>query len=205
MPALVVKNLGHTDYHATFLAMQTFTANRHAETADELWLTSHDPIYTLGINVRLPQNNIPLVQVDRGGKITYHGPGQVVIYTLIDCQQRQIKVRELVSLMESSIQHLLAEYGVIAHAKPDAPGVYVGQQKIASVGLRFKNQCAYHGLSLNVEMDLSPFKAIDPCGYVGLEVTQTSDLGITDNTEQIGNLLIKRLEEKLNEWPKTHR
>lgn len=204
MPALVVKHLGHTDYQATLSVMQTFTANRDENTADELWLTSHDPVYTLGINrknVRLPHNNIPVVMVDRGGKITYHGPGQVVIYTLIDCQRRQMTVRQLVSLIEHSLTALLAEYGIESYAKPDAPGVYVGHRKIASLGLRLKNQCCYHGLSLNVDMDLAPFSAIDPCGYVGLEVTQTKDLGIKDTVEQIGNKLAKRLQESLMQWP----
>jgi len=200
MQKLVVKHLGHTDYQTTLSAMQAFTTNRDAKTADELWLTSHDPIYTLGINrknVRLPHNTIPVVLVDRGGKITYHGPGQVVIYTLIDCKRRQINVRQLVNSIEQSIIDLLAEYGIQSAAKPDAPGVYVDNRKIASLGLRLKKQCCYHGLSLNVDMDLSPFSAIDPCGYKGLEVTQTKDLGIGDSVEQIGNKLVKRLQESL--------
>jgi lipoyl(octanoyl) transferase len=200
MQKLVVKHLGHTDYQTTLSAMQAFTTNRDAKTADELWLTSHDPIYTLGINrknVRLPHHAIPVVLVDRGGKITYHGPGQVVIYTLIDCKRRQINVRQLVNSIEQSIIDLLAEYGIQSAAKPDAPGVYVDNRKIASLGLRLKKQCCYHGLSLNVDMDLSPFSAIDPCGYKGLEVTQTKDLGIGDSVEQIGNKLVKRLQESL--------
>ena len=200
MQKLVVKHLGHTDYQATLSAMQAFTTNRDATTADELWLTSHDPIYTLGINrkkVRLPHNAIPVALVDRGGKITYHGPGQVVIYTLIDCARRQINVRQLVSLIEQSIIDLLAEYGIHSEAKSDAPGVYVDNRKIASLGLRLKKHCCYHGLSLNVDMDLTPFSAIDPCGYVGLEVTQTKDCGIGDSVEQIGSKLVKRLQESL--------
>jgi len=200
MQKLVVKHLGHTDYQTILSAMQAFTTNRDAKTADELWLTYHGPIYTLGINrknVRLPHNTIPVVLVDRGGKITYHGPGQVVIYTLIDCKRRQINVRQLVNSIEQSIIDLLAEYGIQSAAKPDAPGVYVDNRKIASLGLRLKKQCCYHGLSLNVDMDLSPFSAIDPCGYKGLEVTQTKDLGIGDSVEQIGNKLVKRLQESL--------
>lgn len=200
MQKLVVKHLGHTDYQTTLSAMQAFTTNRVATTVDELWLTYHDPIYTLGINrknVRLPHNAIPVALVDRGGKITYHGPGQVVIYTLIDCARRQINVRQLVSLIEQSIIDLLAEYGIQSTAKPDAPGVYVDNRKIASLGLRLKKQSCYHGLSLNVDMDLNPFSAIDPCGYVGLEVTQTKDCGIDDSVEQIGNKLVKRLQESL--------
>ncbi len=197
---LITRNLGLSDYQTTLAAMQAFTKNRHAQTPDELWLTEHQSVYTLGLNrknVRLPQNDIPLVLVDRGGKITYHGLGQVVIYLLLDLKRRNLNVRQLVNKIETSIIESLGQHGIIAIAKADAPGVYVGEKKIASLGLRLKNNCCYHGLSLNVNMDLTPFYAIDPCGYVGLEVTQTKNLGIDDTPQQMGEALLKRLQEKL--------
>ena len=197
---LIVKSLGRTDYQETLVAMQQFTASRTATTPDEIWLTEHTSVYTLGINrknVRLPQNKIPVVLVDRGGKITYHGVGQVIIYVLLDLKRRNLNVRQLVSMLEASIIELLANHGVIASAKSAAPGVYVEGRKIASLGLRVKNNCCYHGLSLNVEMDLAPFDAIDPCGYVGLEVTQTKDCGIRKAPQQMGENLVKILIEKL--------
>ena len=201
---LIVKDLGCTEYQATLIAMQQFTASRTATTPDEIWLTEHSSIYTLGINrknVRLPQNSIPVVLVDRGGKITYHGSGQVIIYMLLDLKRRNLNVRQLVNILETSIIKLLAKHGIAASAKSDAPGVYVqvdGKlKKIASLGLRLKNNCCYHGLSLNVDMDLAPFAAIDPCGYVGLEITQTKDLGIVETPQQMGENLLKILTEKL--------
>ena len=197
---LIVKQLGFSDYQTTLTAMQAFTANRTALTPDELWLTEHQSVYTLGLNrknSRLPSNDIPLVLVDRGGKITYHGIGQVVIYLLLDLKRRNLTVRQLVNKIESSIIESLAQHGVTAIARTDAPGVYVGGKKIASLGLRLKNNCCYHGLSLNVDMDLAPFSAIDPCGYVGLETTQTRDLDIAQTPQQMGEALLKRLQEKL--------
>lgn len=196
-----IKRLGITDYQSTLVAMQAFTQQRDAQTPDELWLTEHPPVYTLGLNrkdVRLPQNNIPLVLVDRGGKITYHGPGQIVVYCLIDLKRRGLNVRQLVSILEASLVDILASYHVQSNARQDAPGVYVQSQKIASLGLRLKNQCCYHGLSLNVEMDLSPFQAIDPCGYAGLSMTQTKDVGIQATFTAISDQLLSVLEEKLN-------
>lgn len=198
------RDLGRTDYQTTLAAMQAFTANRNAETPDECWLTEHNSVYTLGLNrqgTRLPDNDIPVALVDRGGKITYHGIGQVIIYVLIDLKRRQLNVRQLVQIMESSMIELLARYNVNAETKKDAPGVYVRvdneQQKIASLGLRLKNQCSYHGLSLNVDMDLDPFKAIDPCGYAGLQMTQTKDLGIEKTPHELGQELMQLLKEKL--------
>ena len=201
---LIIKKLGWSDYQTTLTAMQAFTAKRTALTPDELWLTEHYSVYTLGLNrknSRLPSNDIPLVLVDRGGKITYHGIGQVVIYLLLDLKRRNLTVRQLVDKIESSIIESLAQHGVTAIAKTDAPGVYVqnngSYKKIASLGLRLKNNCCYHGLSLNVDMDLAPFSAIDPCGYVGLETTQTKDLDIAQTPQQMGEALLKRLQEKL--------
>ena len=194
---VVLKQLGRTDYEPTWRAMQAFTAARTLSTPDELWLTEHPPVYTLGLNrkdVRPPlHNDIPLVNTDRGGKITYHGPGQIVLYLLLDLKRNGLTVRQLVNRMEGAIIALLAEDGVVAKNRPDAPGVYVDGSKIASLGLRLKNGCCYHGLALNVDMDLSPFNAIDPCGYRGLQVTQTRDLGITDNCETLSVKLIERL------------
>jgi len=205
MPQLVVKQLGRTDYETTWRAMQDFTANRDALTADEIWITEHDAVYTLGLNrklVRMPSNSsIPVVLADRGGKITYHGPGQLIVYLLIDLQRKALSIRQLVSAMENSIIELLAKYGLKAYAKADAPGVYVLvnqlEHKIASLGLRLKNQCSYHGLSLNIAMDLSPFLAIDPCGYAGQQVTQTSDLGLAIDLPQASEYLLKALTEAL--------
>jgi lipoyl(octanoyl) transferase len=197
---LITKNLGRSDYQQTLLAMQSFTANRTTETPDEIWLTEHSSVYTLGLNrknVRLPQSDIPVILVDRGGKITYHGFGQVIIYVLIDLKRRNLNVHQLVNILEESIIELLAKHGISANAKSDAPGVYVEAKKIASLGLRLKNNCCYHGLSLNVDMDLTPFAFIDPCGYVGLEVTQTKDLGITQTPQQWGDALLKTLQKKL--------
>ena len=208
---VITRLLGITDYQTTLQAMQTFTANRLPETPDELWLTEHTSIYTLGLNrknVRLPENknnghDIPVVLVDRGGKITYHGQGQVVIYVLLDLTRNKLNVRQLVDALEANIIALLGAYQIKAFAKKEAPGVYVNidgkDKKIASLGLRLKNNCCYHGLSLNVNMDLSPFFAIDPCGYVGLEVTQTKDLGIAQTSAQMGQQLLQILSKKLNE------
>ena len=201
---LISRNLGLTDYQTTLAAMQAFTASRLPETPDEIWLTEHPAIYTLGLNrknVRLPANNIPIVLVDRGGKITYHGIGQVVIYVLIDLKRRNLNVRQLVDALEASIIALLGAYHIKAFAKKEAPGVYVNidghDKKIASLGLRLKNNCCYHGLSLNIDMDLTPFSAIDPCGYVGLVVTQTKDLGINKTAAEMGEILLQKLKENL--------
>lgn len=202
MMPIIARRLGRTDYEKTLRNMQTFTAARTAETPDELWLTEHDSVYTLGLNrrnVRMPsRQDIPVTLVDRGGKITYHGIGQVIIYVLIDLMRRQMSVRQLVSLIENSTIDLLAQHGISAAARSDAPGVYVDGKKIASIGLRLKQNCTYHGLSLNVNMDLAPFTAIDPCGYAGLEMTQTSDLGVTHLPQAMGETLLTILQEKLN-------
>ena len=198
----MIRHLGLTDFETTCVAMQDFTAKRTAQTPDELWLTEHLPVYTLGLNrkeVRMPlRTDIPVVNTDRGGKITYHGLGQLVVYCLIDLKRKGLNVRQLVSAIENSVIQLLAEFNISAEARVDAPGVYVQGRKIASVGLRLKNQCCYHGLSLNVDMDLSPFNAIDPCGYCGLEVTQTKDLGIDLSLSEITEKLLDKLKHQLN-------
>ena len=194
---LTIRRLGRTDYEPVWHAMQAFTAARSADTMDEMWVTEHPPIYTLGLNrrdVRLPtRDDIQLMLVDRGGKITYHGPGQVVIYLLLDLNRKGLKVRQLVSAMENAIIELLAAHEIEASALNDAPGVYVGGRKIASLGLRLKKNLCYHGLALNVAMDLSPFDAIDPCGYRGLQVTQLTDLGIDMSLPAVADALLLNL------------
>lgn len=203
---LIIRRLGVTEFADASLAMQTFTATRTSSTPDEMWLTEHSPVYTLGLNrknVRQPtRDDIPVINTDRGGKITYHGQGQIIIYVLLDLTRRKLNIRHLVSLLENTVIELLADYGVSATSKKEAPGVYVQLKdtqiaKIASLGLRIKNNCCYHGLSLNVEMDLTPFEAIDPCGYVGLAVTQTKNLGMMANTQTLGELLVQKLTAKL--------
>ena len=199
--SLICRDLGISDYQVTLANMQAFTASRNAQTPDELWLTEHDSVYTLGLNkrdMRMPtSDDITVVQTDRGGKITYHGLGQVIIYLLIDLSRRQLNVRQLVNIIENSLIDLLANYHVTAVTKNNAPGVYINEKKIASLGLRLKNNYCYHGLSLNVDMDLAPFAAIDPCGYQGLEMTQTKDCGITQTPQQMGEALMKLLQKNL--------
>lgn len=187
-----------SDYEKTWREMQSFTAARNADTPDELWQVEHPPVYTLGIAAKpehLPRtdNGIPLVKTDRGGQITYHGPGQIVIYTLLDLRRRNLGVRALVRRLEQAVIELLEGYCIDANGREDAPGVYVAGAKIAALGLRVRNGCCYHGLSLNVDMDLTPFGAINPCGYPGLEVTQLHDLGVSDPAETIAEKLLDRL------------
>lgn len=200
---LVSKRLGRVDYEPTFAAMQAFTAARTPETPDELWLVEHPPVYTLG-QAGKPEHilrdvGIPVVKIDRGGQVTYHGPGQVVIYLLCDLHRLKIKVRELVTTIEQAVIDLLAEHGVCAERRDGAPGVYVGDAKIAALGLRIRGGCSYHGVSLNVDMDLTPFAAINPCGYAGLRVIQTKDLNIAltpaEAGEQLSQHLLRQLEK----------
>ena len=178
--------------------MQKFTAARSAGTPDELWLVEHLPVYTLGLNGKaqhLPrtENGIPVIKVDRGGQITYHGPGQVIVYTLLDLRRRGLGVRALVRKLENAVIELLAGYRIEANGRDDAPGVYVAGAKVAALGLRVRNGCCFHGLSLNVDMDLSPFQAIDPCGYPGLQVTQLRALGIDEQAETVADKLLAKL------------
>lgn len=198
----VIRTLGRTEFETTWRAMQDFTVNRTTETPDEFWITEHPPVYTLGLNrngVRMPsRDDITVVNTDRGGKITYHGPGQVVIYVLIDLKRKGLNVRQLVSALEGSVVNLLSEFNVHGLARADAPGVYVQDKKIASVGLRLKKECCYHGISLNVDMDLTPFDAIDPCGYRGLEVTQLKDLRADLTQTEAASKLLKYLTKELN-------
>lgn len=192
---------GLQDYPATWAAMRAFTDARDAETLDELWLLEHPPVFTLGQAGRpehlLAPGSIPVVQTDRGGQVTYHGPGQLVVYLLLDLRRSGIGVKRLVARLEQSVIDLLAEHGVQAERRADAPGVYVAGAKIASLGLRVRNGCSYHGLALNVDMDLEPFSRINPCGYAGLTVTQLVDQvpGITlDETRQtLAGILTRHL------------
>jgi lipoyl(octanoyl) transferase len=193
----LLKRLGLVEYLPTWKAMQTFNQGRGETTADEIWLLEHLPVYTLGLNGRqehvLNARDIPVVKTDRGGQVTYHGPGQLVVYLLFDLRRRGCGIRELVRRMEGVVIELLADYGVVAERKDGAPGVYVDGSKIAALGLRVRRQCCYHGLALNVDMDLEPFSRIDPCGYPGLAVTQTKDLGIHDKIDAIAERLTNRL------------
>ena len=197
-----VCRLGRVDYQPTFQAMQDFTASRTPETPDEIWIVEHPPVYTLGQAGKpehiLQDIGIPIVKIDRGGQVTYHGPGQVVIYLLLDLARLRIKVRELVTAIEQAVIDLLANHGVIAERRDGAPGVYVGDAKVAALGLRIRNGCSYHGVSLNVDMDLYPFTAINPCGYAGLKVTQTKDLNIPLTPQEAGEQLSQHLLRQLD-------
>ena len=198
----LVRRPGLVPYAPAWERMRDFTLARSANTPDELWLVEHPPVYTVGIAGRpehwpRTDNGIPVVRTDRGGQITYHGPGQLVAYLLLDLRRRGLTIRPLVRLMEQAVIDLLAGYGIAAHGRAQAPGVYVGEAKIAALGLRIKNGCCYHGLALNVDVDLAPFLAINPCGYPGLEVTRTRDLGITDTKAQIGDRLIECIRSTL--------
>ena len=176
----VVRRLGCVDYTRTWEDMRSFTAARDADTPDELWDVRHAPVYTLGLAGRashvLRANGIPIVRCDRGGQVTYHGPGQVVVYTLFDLRRLGIGVREFVASIERAVIETLDGYGIDGRTRPGAPGVYVGDAKIASLGLRIRNGCSYHGVALNVDVDLSPFRDIDPCGFPGQAVTRIADL-----------------------------
>ena len=197
-----VIQLGLAEYSPIFHAMEVFTDARNERTEDELWVVEHPPVFTQGMAGKaehlLARSNIPVVQIDRGGQITYHGPGQLVVYTLIDFKRRKISVRELVSRLENSIIASLAEYGIAAAADPKRPGVYVDGKKIASLGLRIKRGAVYHGLALNVNMDLSPFRQINPCGYAGLEMTQIADLvQPTPSVADVATKLTAHLQQQL--------
>ena len=200
-PRLHVRRLGRTDYRSTWEAMRAFTDARDGGTPDELWLTEHPPVFTQGQAGRaehlLDPGDIPVVPIDRGGQITYHGPGQILAYLLLDLRRRNLGVRELVERMEQSVIALLAEYGIAAHGRRDAPGVYVDDAKIAALGLRVRHGRCYHGLALNVNMDLAPFSRINPCGYPGLAVTRLVDLGGPGDLEAVGSRLAEHLSRAL--------
>jgi len=186
---VIVHHSGLQDYTATWQRMQQFNLNRISTTEDEIWLLQHHPVFTLGINGQqdhvLDAGAIPLVETDRGGQVTYHGPGQLIIYILFDLKRRKQGVRKIVSRLEQSIIDYLATKNISSAARKDAPGVYVNHEKIAALGLRVKQGGCYHGLSLNVDMDLAPFEQINPCGYPGLKVTSMSKLGVNDSIQKV--------------------
>lgn len=198
---LNLRDLGRCDYVPVWHEMQDFTANRSENTPDELWIVEHPPVFTMGLNGKtehlLNPDDIPVINVDRGGQVTYHGPGQLVIYTLIDLQRRQLGVKQLVRSIEQAIIALLAEYGIQAEGREDAPGVYVAGAKIAALGLRVKKGRSYHGLALNIDMDLAPFSRINPCGHADMAVTQTRDLGIAASRAELRDHLIEHLRQVL--------
>ncbi len=181
----LIRRLGRVEYEPTWRAMQKLTDERTADQPDEIWFLEHPPVYTLGLSANrahlLAPGDIPVVQVDRGGQVTYHGPGQLVVYPLIDIRRARLGVRDLVTALERAVIDYVAEFGVTAQSRRDAPGVYVEGRKLASVGLRIRRGASYHGLALNVNMDLEPFRRINPCGYPGLEMTQLVDLGGPDD------------------------
>ena len=209
---LLVKHLGLVEYVSTYEAMQTFTKERHSSTSDEIWVLEHPPVFTLGLagdasNLHSPSKQIPLVQVDRGGEITYHGPGQIVVYLLLDLKRLGIFVKEFVSRIEQALIDTLADFGIQAERRPGAPGIYVAKQlgippewigaKVAALGLKVSKNCSYHGLALNVATDLEAFERIHPCGYEGLKTVDMQTLGIKDNTETISQKLLEHLQKQL--------
>ena len=200
---LRVRDMGRVDYAPTWHAMQAFTAGRGADAADELWLVEHPPVFTLGLaglsEHLIGQTDIPVVKIDRGGQITYHGPGQAVVYLLIDLARRGLKVRELVNLMEEALIRMLAANNLPGERREGAPGVYVKDAKIAALGLKISRGCSYHGLALNVDMDLTPFSSINPCGYAGLRTTQLRDEGAALSLAQAHQQLVAHLAALLGE------
>ncbi len=198
---LLVRRLGRVDYEPTWRAMQDFTAARDVDSPDEMWLLEHPPVFTLGLNGKpehlLNPDTIPVINIDRGGQVTYHGPGQLIIYVLLDIARRSLGVQRLVQLMEQAVIELLAEQHIEAMGRRDAPGVYVADRKIAALGLRVKRGRTYHGLALNVGMDLEPFSRINPCGYPGMQVTQLRDLGISLDMDAVSGRLLSHLTRLL--------
>jgi len=194
---VVIRSLGLAEYVPTWNAMKAFTAGRDAGTADEIWLLQHPPVFTLGQAGKpehlLDPGEIPVIKIDRGGQVTYHGPGQVVLYLLLDLRRHHLTVKRLVRNMEQSVIDLLGDHGITAERRSGAPGVYVRGAKIAALGLKVSAGCCYHGLAFNVDMDLSPFLRINPCGFPGLAVTQARDLGIRDSAETLGGKLAQKL------------
>jgi lipoyl(octanoyl) transferase len=198
---VITRWLGLVEYEPTWRAMQRFTDARDADTEDELWLLEHPPVFTLGMAADpghvLAAGDVPVVQTDRGGQVTYHGPGQLVVYPLIDIRRLGMGVRDLIVALEKSVIDLVAPFGVRAEGRRDAPGVYVDGRKLGSVGMRIRRGASYHGLAVNVDMDLTPFSRINPCGMVGMEVTQLKDLGVPGNVEHIGSELATGLAPRL--------
>lgn len=200
----VVRWLGRADYARTWQAMQAFTASRTPDTPDELWTLEHEPVYTYGVAGRpehLPPaaSAIACIKVDRGGQVTYHGPGQAVVYTLLDLRRLRLTVRALVQRLEQSAIDVLAQFGLRGERREGAPGVYIDGAKIAALGLKVRNGCCYHGLSFNVDVDLQPFGAIDPCGYPGLAVTRLADFGVACSAHEAADRLVERIAQHLRD------
>lgn len=200
-PVIIVRQLGLRPWEPVSQAMHQFTDSRQADTPDELWLVEHPPVFTQGQAGKaehlLMPGDIPVVQSDRGGQVTYHGPGQQVMYVLIDLKRRKLGVRQLVTAIEQTVVETLAHYNVTAYARPDAPGVYVDGKKICSLGLRIRQGCSFHGLALNIAMDLAPFQRINPCGYAGLEMTQLSAFQEDVTPEAVQPVLIEKFLQQL--------
>lgn len=200
-PSITVRSLGLQDYEPLWRAMQRFTDERTPETADEIWFTEHPPVFTLGLNASrehvLAAGDIPVVQIDRGGQVTYHGPGMLMIYPLIDLKRLGLGVRDLVTALEQSVVELAAGYGIEARARPEAPGVYIADTKFASVGLRIRRGASYHGMALNVDVDLEPFLRINPCGYAGLEMTDLATLGGDSDLDTVREKLLPHFLRQL--------
>jgi len=199
----VIKRLGRQDYEKVWRQMQDFTQSRDENTADQIWIVEHPAVYTLGLNGKkehlLNIENIPVIETDRGGQVTYHGPGQLVVYLLLDIERLQLGVRKVVTLLEQAMISTLAQYGLKAESKAEAPGVYVDDKKIGSVGLRVKRGCCYHGLSLNNNMDLTPFNHINTCGYPSLEVTQLADLKVNIETYELAVPVVHHISEMIKQ------
>lgn len=204
--SLIIKQLGLQDYETSWQRMRTYTDSRGTRDSDQLWLLEHLPVFTLGQAGKsehlLNPGRIPVVKTDRGGQVTYHGPGQLIAYLMLDLRRARLGVRGLVSQLEQAVITLLSDYQIQASARPDAPGVYVEEKKIASLGLRIRHGCSFHGLSLNVDMDLEPFSRINPCGHPGLAVTQLADLGVTPDLPALGLELARHLASGLGYTPK---
>ncbi len=202
---ILVRHLGLQPYEPVSQAMHDFTDSRDDSTPDEIWLVEHLPVFTQGQAGKaehlLMTGDIPVIQSDRGGQVTYHGPGQQVMYVLLNLKRRKLGVRELVTLLEQTVVNTLAEYGIDAHPRADAPGVYVGEMKICSLGLRIRKGCSFHGLALNINMDLAPFQRINPCGYAGMEMTQVRHWVETATPETIRPVLLKNVLALLNNPP----
>ena len=197
-----IRRLGRVPFEPTWRDMQVFTDGRDEDTPDEIWVLEHDPVFTLGLAGKrehvLAPGDIPVVHIDRGGQVTYHGPGQLVVYPLLDLRRRHLGPRALVSALEQATVDTLADWDVDAHARPDAPGVYAGERKVASIGLRVRRGASYHGIAINVDMDLEPFTRINPCGYAGLEMTQISDLGGPSGLDAVADAFLPHFESRID-------
>ncbi len=204
MATLVARDLGRRPLRDVWAEMQQFTDSRGPDTNDEVWFVEHDPVFTLGLNADrehvLDAGDIDVVQIDRGGQVTYHGPGQLVVYILLDLRRLGINIRPLVELLENAVIDMVGEYGISAQSRRDAPGVYVDGAKLAAIGLRVRRGCSYHGLALNVDMDLAPYERINPCGMQDLPVTQLVDLGVSADAQSARDELLAQLEKKIEAY-----